>query len=125
MAGRRVGGTGRSGLANGNAAANASVSMVRSIRRLSVASGRVVVQPASCRHVTGARSSRVDAAAALTWVQAWEFGFGAGVHGHIEADAEQFRGAAGEPVGEVGGVIRGGVDVRVGQAALVGVEAAG
>jgi hypothetical protein len=54
-----------------------------------------------------------------------QFGFGGGVHRDVEADPEQFRGAAGEPVGEVGGVIRGRLDVGVGKPSFVGVEAAG
>ncbi len=44
--------------------------MVRNIARLSVASGRVVVQPARCRQVAGCTSSSVDAAAAFTCAHA-------------------------------------------------------
>ena len=63
-------GAGRSGLASGKAAARAWVSIVRNMPRLSVASGRVVVQPVRCRHVAGCTSNSVDAAAAFTCAHA-------------------------------------------------------
>ena len=47
---------------------------------------------------------------------------GGGVHGDVHAGAEQFRGAAGDPVGEIGGVLGGGVDARVAETAFVRVD---
>src|SRR5262249_46598505 len=65
VAGSPGNGAARSADANGNAAADAWVSVVRRIRRPWVATGRVVGHPARCRQVAGCSSSRVDAAAAF------------------------------------------------------------
>ena len=50
--------------------------------------------------------------------------FGGGVDGQVQAEAEQLALAAGEPVGEVAGVGRGGFGVRVVELAAVGAGAA-
>ena len=49
---------------------------------------------------------------------------GAGVDGQVQAEAEQLALAAGQPVGQVAGVVGGGLGVRVVQLAPVGAGAA-
>ena len=63
-------GAGRSGEANGNAAARAVVSRTRVMWIASTPIGRVEVQPCRCRQVSGCRSSSIAAAAARTWAHA-------------------------------------------------------
>src|SRR5699024_3203682 len=51
-----------------------------------------------------------------------KFGGGGGVHGQVDRDLKQLRLAASDPVGEIGGVVGGGIGQRVTQAPGVGVE---
>ena len=99
--------------------------MVRRSSSSSVPAGRVVAQPCSERKVAGTVTSSSEAASART---AGDLGgqvlLGAGVDGQVQAEAEQLALAAGQPVGQVAGVVGGGLGVRVVELAPVGAGAA-
>jgi len=73
----------------------------------------------------GAADSLGTGVHALPMIHFDEFVFGGCVHAQVVPGAEQPGRAAGDPVGQVGGVLRGGVGGRVAEAALVEIEAPG
>ena len=99
--------------------------MVRRSSSWSVPAGRVVAQPCSERKVAGTVTSSSDAASART-----ACGLGgqvllaAGVDGQVQAEPEQLALAPGQPVGQVAGVVGGGLGVGVIELAPVGAGAA-
>ena len=110
---------------NGKLAASAAVSMVRRSISWSVPAGRVVAHPCSERKVAGTVTSSSDAASARTaCVSAARSSSEAGVDGQVQAEPEQLALAPGQPVGQLAGVVRGGLGVRVVQLAPVGAGAA-
>ena len=95
--------------------------MVRRSISWSVPAGSVVAQPCRERKVAGTVTSSSDAASARTAADlGGELVLGAGVDGQVQAEAEQLALAPGQPVGQVAGVVGGGLGVRVVEPAPVG-----